>query len=309
MNRCIRRTIVPTLGLAFLLGMGACNSSRQNYPANAPAGSAAPTEMAEADMAQADTAQKVSTGSTQPAQVKPQLIKTATMRLTVREIDSAIADLRNILKQQNGDIHNFNDFRGEVNARRRVDFELKVPQENLDKTLEAVGKLGNVINTQVSSQDVTDQIVDTDARLKNLRKQEEMTQKLMERSGSLKDVLAVSNQLSQVREQIERLDAQVKRLRGQVAFSTINLQMEAAIVGGKVTNNPIGLQIQDTWNRSTRGASQLMIGLLLFGVGLIPFLPILLLFVAAVYLFQRLVRRRMRRIQRQRSTIAESSIE
>ncbi|MBE9029160.1 DUF4349 domain-containing protein [filamentous cyanobacterium LEGE 11480] len=295
MKHFARRTIAPALGLVLLLG--ACGAAPNSYKGKS-AGRAAPEAAA---MRQGDMAQAVS-NLTQPAQVKPRLIKTASMRLTVREIDTAIAELRKILSQQQGDIYNFNDFRGGANSRRRVDFELKVPQGNLDQTLEAVGKLGNVINTKVSSQDVTDQIVDTDARLQNLRKQEAMTQKLMDRSGSLKDVLAVSNQLSQVREKIERLDAQVKRLKSQVAYSTINLQMSGAIAGGKVTNNPFGLQVQDTWNRSTRGASQLMIGLLLFGVGLIPFLPFLLLLVGAVYILQR----RLRRIVRSRQPKTKS---
>jgi hypothetical protein len=275
----------------LLLGTVACAAPRANNAAkiaNRPAESAV---MAGSDAAP-DTSNQAPSGL-----AKPQLIKTATLRLTVTDIDPAIAQLRQILKQQQGDIYNFDDYRGESGERRRVDLALKVPQQNLDKTLEALSQLGNVINTNVSSQDVTDQIVDTDARLKNLRRQEAMTQQLMDRSGSLKDVLAVSQQLSQVRDQIERLDAQVTRLKNQVAYSTINLQMEAAIVGAPVTNTPFGLQVQDRWNRSTRTASQLMINLLLFGVGLIPFLPFLLLLGGGAYVTQRRIRHHKRKSQ------------
>jgi len=73
----------------------------------------------------------------------------------------------------------------------------------------------------VKSEDVTSQIVDTDARLKNLRQQEDLIRKIMERSGSVKDILAVSKELSAIGEQIEQLDADVKNLRQQVAFSDL----------------------------------------------------------------------------------------
>lgn len=289
MKRLSRRAIASTLSLLLLVSTFACAAPSEQQSASI-AERAPKSEVRVND----DAAQNVS----RPAQstpLKPQLIKTAAMRLTVTDIDVAITQLRQILNQQQGDIYNFNDYRGGYGDRRRVNLEFKVPQQNLDPTLEAVSQMGNVISTQVSSEDVTEQIVDTDARLKNLRRQETMTQKLMERSGSIKDVLAVSQQLSQVREQIERLDAQVTRLKNQVAYSTISLQMEAAIAGGAVTNTPVGLQVQDTWNRSTRAASQLVIRLFLLGVGLVPFLPFLLLLGGGTYVGQRRFRRRKRK--------------
>jgi Domain of unknown function (DUF4349) len=313
MKRRIRRTIMPMLSLSFLL-MTACSAApslRDRTEASPAMGggsadSALKAPLSENAARDNTLAQNVVTpdaqSSTAPA-AKPQLIKTATVRLTVQDVDGAIADLRTLLKQQQGDIYDFDDQRGGDGARRRITLELKVPQQNLDPTLEALTKLGTVVNTQVSSEDVTTQIVDTEARLKNLRQQEAMTQKIMERTGSIKDVLAVSQQLSQVRDQIERLDAQVKQLKTQVAYSTIKLQMEAAIVGGPVNQNTFGQQVQDRWNRSTRGASQLMIGLMLLGIGLIPFLPFLLLLGVGLYILQRQIKRAKQRALRRPSTI------
>lgn len=299
MKRLIRRTIVPTISLSLLL-LGACASAPKTQSVSSGASpnlSAMPESAAKNALSQtaADTTDAKSTESANsapaPEAIKPQLIKQASLHLTVQDVDGAIADLRNLLKQQQGDIYNFNDVRGGSGDRRHVTLELKVPQQSLDATLEALSKLGTVVNTQVSSEDVTTQIVDTEARLKNLRQQEAMTQKIMERAGSIKDVLAVSQQLSQVREQIERLDAQVKQLKTKVAYSTINLQIDAAIVGGPVNQNTFGQQVQDRWNRSTRSASRLMVGLVLLGIGLIPFLPFLLLVGVGLYVLRRRIKR------------------
>ncbi len=298
MKRQIRRAIVPTLSLSLLLLVACSRSpSARMQTESAPASMAdqsalkAPLSSTSGEKMLAQTVAQTDTQTAAVPAAKPQLIRTASLRLTVQDVDSAIGDLRNLLKQQQGDIYNFDDQRGGDGARRQVNLELKVPQANLDPTIEALGKLGTIVNTQVSADDVTTQIVDTEARLKNLRQQEAMTQKIMERTGSIKDVLAVSQQLSQVRDQIERLDAQVKQLKTQVAYSTIKLQLSAAIVGGPVSQNTFGQQVHDRWNRSTRGATQLVIGLTLLGIGLIPFLPFLLLLGVGLYG----LRRRMQR--------------
>jgi hypothetical protein len=308
MKRHLRRAILPTLSLSLLL-LAACSASQRAQTGAAPSSMAdqsalkAPPSGAalESTLAQ-NVAQSEAPSAAVPA-TKPQLIRSASLQLTVQDVDRAIGDLRTLLKQQQGDIYNFDDQRGGDGARRQVSLELKVPQANLDTTIEALTKLGTVVNTQVSADDVTTQIVDTEARLKNLRQQETMTQKIMERTGSIKDVLAVSQELSQVRDQIERLDAQVKQLKTQVAYSTIKLQLSAAIVGGPVNQNTFGQQVQDRWNRSTRGASQLVIGLTLLGIGLIPFLPFLLLLGVGLYILQRQIKRGKKRALRRPSTI------
>jgi Domain of unknown function (DUF4349) len=302
MQRPIRRAILPMLSLALL---AACSPAQRIQTGAAPASMADQSSLKAPQSGtslESTSAQNVAQTDTQSAAVpaaKPQLIRSASLRLTVQDVDVAIADLRNLLKQQQGDIYNFDDQRGGDGARRQVNLELKVPQANLDPTIESLGKLGTIVNTQVSADDVTTQIVDTEARLKNLRQQETMTQKIMERTGSIKDVLAVSQQLSQVRDQIERLDAQVKQLKTQVAYSTIKLQLSAAIGAGPVNQNTFGQQVQDRWNRSTRGASQLMIGLLLLGIGLIPFLPFLLLLGVGLHFLRRRMQRAKQRVLRQ----------
>jgi hypothetical protein len=222
------RLATPVLAVGLLCGTIACSARPIQPSSTSGSVKSAPAHLE--NRAPDEMVQNVGNPSSPPAQT-PQLIKTAGMRLSVRSIDQTLTEIRNLVKQSQGAIYNFDDLRGNQNDRRSASLEIKVPQANLDATLEAISKLGNVINTQVKSEDVTTQIVDTEARLKNLRQQEAMTQKIMERSGSVKDILAVSKELAVVREQIERLDAQVKNLKSQVAFSTITLSLEEAVSG------------------------------------------------------------------------------
>jgi archaellum component FlaC len=221
-----------------------------------------------------------------PLPQKPQLIKTASISLRLESIDKAIVQIRKIVQGQQGDIYDFQDDRPQDNSRRQARLVLKVPSSALDDTIAAIAKLGQVQSQAIKSNDVTQQLVDTDARLKNLRQQEDLTRKIMERSGSIKDVLAVSQELANIRQQIEQLDATVKNLRQQVAYSTINLQVEE-IQSTNPASDPLGVQIQETWQHSTHAAGALATNLVLTLLWLLPFTPFLAIGAGAVYYVRR----------------------
>jgi Domain of unknown function (DUF4349) len=203
----------------------------------------------------------------------PQLVKTAELSLRLESIDKAMVQLWQIVRNKQGDIYNFQDDRLPENSRNhQATLMLKVPSTALENTLAEIAKLGRVESQGIKSDDVSQQLVDTDARLKNLRQQEDLTRKIMDRSGSVKDILAVSKDLAAIRDQIERLDATVKNLRQQVAYSTINLRLEEA-QSTIPTGDGFGIQVQETWKNSTHAAGSLATNLALGLLWLIPFAP------------------------------------
>ncbi|MCZ0901313.1 DUF4349 domain-containing protein, partial [Microcoleus sp. HI-ES] len=149
--------------------------------------------------------------------------------------------------------------------------------------LDTLAKLGTVENRSLTAEDVTDQLVDSEARLRNLRKSEEMVLKIMERSGSVGDVLKAAQELSNIRESIERIDAQLKSLRNQVAYSTISLTLEAAVSAQQTPEPSLGLRVQETWGKATHSVGELTLGLFGLGIWLLAYSPYLLLIGAAVY--------------------------
>ncbi|MEO8273045.1 MAG: DUF4349 domain-containing protein, partial [Chloroflexota bacterium] len=69
--------------------------------------------------------------------------------------------------------------------------------------------------------DVTTQVVDLGARIKNLQATEQALQAIMDRAVEIKDVLAVQAELTSVRGQIEQMTAEKTTLEGQAAYSTL----------------------------------------------------------------------------------------
>ncbi|MDZ8263603.1 DUF4349 domain-containing protein [Nostoc sp. ChiQUE01b] len=221
------------------------------------------------------------------ARSRPQLIKKAAISLTVNSVDQTIDAVSQIINQQQGDLIGLKQQQPKNdNPRYTATIQLRIPENRLEPTLEQLAKLGTVESRNITAEDVGDRLVDLQARLTNLQKTEANLQKIMDRAGSVRDVLSVAQELSNVRETIEQINAQLKSLQNQVAYSTITLNLKAAV--SSTSSQPaFGLQVQETWNKSTHSLSSFSVGLLKLGIWLIVYSPYLLIFAALVYGFNR----------------------
>lgn len=120
----------------------------------------------------------------------------------------------------------------------------RVPQENLDKTIEAMAALGKQTRQDTSAQDITDQYVDLDARLRNKENQEQRLLQIMGQAKSVGELLQVEGELTRVRGDIESMRAQVMRYDKSVAMSALSLTIseEGAI------KPPSPWPWHDVWN-------------------------------------------------------------
>ncbi len=260
------------------------SSIRENQvPASAPPPPPAPEPAAQRSKTPGASKKAAETPAT-----RPQLIKKAELSVVVKSIDASTKSVTNIVEKQQGDILGFqNQKPPDSSVRQTASVEIRVPQQRLETTLDALAKLGTVENRALTAEDVTDQLVDSEARLRNLRKSEEMVLKIMERSGSVGDVLKAAQELSNIRESIERIDAQLKSLRNQVAYSTISLTLEAAVSAQQTPEPSLGLRVQETWGKATHSVGELTLGLFALGIWLLAYSPYFLLIAAAVYGFNR----------------------
>ncbi|CAD5954726.1 DUF4349 domain-containing protein [Planktothrix agardhii] len=262
--------------MVSILALSSCaqaNKAKQMSPASAPLATADSLEMA-------NSAPPPTT--TEPKK-QSQLIKRAQLTLIVQSIHQTTESITEIIKKQQGDILKFEAQKSPDNSQRQTAYiQFRVPQQHLETTLNALAKLGTVENQMITAEDVSDQLVDVQARLRNLRKSEEMVLKIMERSGSVGDVLKAANELSTIRESIERIDAQLRNLQNQVAYSTIDLTIESSVSVSPAQEN-LGLRVQETWGKATHTMGEftwLLVGLVLW---LLAFSPYLLIIGGGIY--------------------------
>jgi len=148
------------------------------------------------------------------------IIKTGSLTLQVSAIDPALADATNLVASLGG-YASGSDRTGDGD-RLAATITFRVPAPKWEEAFVRLRGLAvRVLAEHSETQDVTGQVVDLGARIRNLGATERALQAIMDRAGTIKDVLSVQGELTNVRGQIEELTAQKTHLEEQAALSTL----------------------------------------------------------------------------------------
>jgi hypothetical protein len=156
-----------------------------------------------------------------------QVIRTGTVALTVENFSETKRELTGVVESRDGYVSDSTQERRGVNDDTYIvgTVTYRVPAERFEETMERIEAAGTVERSSTQSRDVTDQLVDIEARLGNLRAERERLRTLYEQANDTQDVLAVQRELSETQERIERLEARQQSLQRQVAYSTITVEI------------------------------------------------------------------------------------
>lgn len=148
------------------------------------------------------------------------IIKNGALVLQVTDIDAGLAAATDKVKGLGGYVSGSRRSGDGESDQATITF--RVPAAKWDDALAALrGIATKVLGEDSTTEDVTTQVVDLGARIKNLQVTEQALQSIMERAVEIKDVLAVQAELTSVRGQIEQMTAEKQTLEGQAAYSTL----------------------------------------------------------------------------------------
>lgn len=101
---------------------------------------------------------------------------------------------------------------------------LKVPPKDFDTVLSKIKELGEVELERVTGEDVTEEYIDLEARLKSAEVVRDRLLKILEeRAREVKDILEVERELARIGETIEQIKGRMKYLDRQVDLATITV--------------------------------------------------------------------------------------
>lgn len=212
-----------------------------------------------------------------PALDAPQIARTAKVSLYVENVDKTAGALARLARENAGivfssDISNSSDSSSQPGGQ----MELRVRADRFEAAMNGVAQTGKVRERSTSAEDLTSDMTDADARLRNLLQTEADIRQIMNRSGSVAQIMDAENQLSQVREQIETLEAQIKSMRTRVAYATIDVDMQAEAASAPVQPTAAA-QLASAWHGALAFLGQFTVGILAALVWLVVFVPYLLL--------------------------------
>jgi len=188
--------------------------------------------------------QEIATSETQIRMV----IKDASLSIVVEDPGVTMQAISSLAEDLGGYVVTSNLYRTQTEGGLEVpqaNITLRVPADRLDQALEVIKSgAGQVLNENVSGQDVTQEYTDLESRLRNLERAEEQLADIMKQAWDTEDVLTVYNRLVEVREQIEVIKGQMLYYERSAAMSSISVYIQAneAVQPLKIGNwQPVGV--------------------------------------------------------------------
>jgi len=152
------------------------------------------------------------------------IIYDARINLVVESLSATEQAILKLIDEHNGFLAE-SDQSSLTDHQRRGTWRVRVPVDHFQAFVSAVGRLGEVRQNHVGSQDVTEEFFDLEARIRNKREEEKRLLKhLADSTGKLEDILAVEKELSRVRGEAEQMEGRLRFLANRTELSTITIE-------------------------------------------------------------------------------------
>lgn len=113
---------------------------------------------------------------------------------------------------------------------QRLTTVVRIPSSKFDEFVSFTEKGYKVINKNITTNNITDIYIDNDARLKNLRAQEDQILTILKKANTVEEVLKVQTELYKVRGDADALEATKKSWDKQVDYATITINADKRMV-------------------------------------------------------------------------------
>lgn len=253
-------------GIAALLLLTGCGGGSPERPSEAPAsivGEPAPKTLPQ-----------------QPPAEERDVVKTATMTVSVADPGDAADKATDIVDDLQGRVDNRSDNAGSGKGRARTSVTLRVPVDKLDEAMRDIKALGTVQRAEITSEDVTAQRVDLDARIKALQTSVDRLLAIMRDARDPEALIKAEDALSKRQAELDSLRAQREALGNRIEYSTVTVTFVADEIGGpdKEYTGFVG-QIERGWDALLFVGRNLV---LVFGL-MLPFIAVFAVVGGVIY--------------------------
>lgn len=206
------------------------------------------------------------------------IIRTGSVQLEVTDVPLALRTARDAIVAMGGYVGASNTSNSDEQPFAEITY--RIPADRWEDALDVLRNLNGltkkVVNEQTQAVEVTGQIVDLEARIKNLRASETALQTIAANAVKVSDVLDVEARLTDVRGQIEQLTAQLVDLNDRAAFTTLTAYFSMPVVAVELASKD--WEPATTVDEATASLISIVQGLANAGIWfLIVWVPVLLL--------------------------------
>jgi hypothetical protein len=209
------KLLIPVITALGLVLIGGCATSRET-PTPLPT----PAPSQEVSKGRKDLPLAVVEEPT----LERKIVKTGYMTLEVEDISEAMTEISHLAEELGGYVVSSN--RQEFEKGTSGDICIRVPSEKFQDALVRLRQLAvRVASETTRAVDVTEEYIDLEARLHNLRATEAQFLTLLQKAENVEEMLMVQRELSNVRMEIEQTEGRMKYLERTSELALIELTL------------------------------------------------------------------------------------
>jgi len=234
------------------------------------------------------------------------IIKNASLTFETKTYDQFMKELPECLVSYGGYIE-ASDSSGasSYSSRRNASFVARVPADRYEAFMNAVGEIGTLTYKSEDSTDVTSSYVDTESRIKALRKEYEVLMEILDKANKLDDVLQIQSRITEVTYQIESFESQLRKYDSLISYCTIRISVR------EVEREVQNVEVMSFGEKVTHGLSETfydisedLSGFALWFIVSLPYIVIWAVIIFAAVLILRVIAKRAKR-RREKKKIDE----
>ncbi len=263
--------------LILLIGCGASNTSK--YASHEVVETEMPAEIAIVEDG------KYEESSNTNLIVNPEdrkIIVSYYLDFDTENLDQGIQEINSLVKSTKGYSSSMNV---SSTGNRRLDITLHIPKDQVDTFINSLTNSENLnlLNKSMSSEDMTSHYLDTDLRLKSLRKKLDRLNELKTLESSLDQILALENEITNTIFEIESLEGDLNSIDSRIDYTQISISIsEIGLGGAEPTRLSFGQRLEDAFGDSFKSFSNSLQDFIILLVYLLPYIFLLLVFMGIV---------------------------
>ena len=235
-----------------------------------------------------------------PADLSEKKIRTVTMSLECKNMDSAEKELKERVKTQGGYIES-EDYSAlsDWNDVKTMNFTIRIPKEKVDDFLDFLNGEGRIISKSENLEDVRLQYRDAKNHIKALETEQERILALMDKAETVDQLIALENRLTEIRYQLDSYHSEVLDYDNRVNFSTIYLDLRESINGKIHDTGSYSFfdQVKDGFIRNLIGIRGFFATIALFSLVFIPQILLVILFILGIVFLNKKLNKRKKEKQ------------
>ncbi len=219
-------------------------------------------------------------------QYSQKIIRSANLRFETSDLDKTAENIKNAVSSYNAQIQTDSENKNNYSLSRNM--VIRIPADKFDVFVNDISKgVTYFERKEISATDVTEEFVDVSARLKAKKALEQRYLELLKKASKVSEMLEIEKELSTIREDIEVQEGRLRYMQDRVSLSTVYIEFYKTIENHPDATVSYGSKVVNALKSGFNGIST-------FFIGLLQVWPFILIFVIALIIIRKRIKKKRR---------------